>query len=307
MNTPAVFLLMLTLAGGLSTSTADSTEKAATGAADVRAQLDSIIIPSFVCNAASVAEAIAQANAAIKEHGTFKKGKALTVEFKGLGDVPAFLQPKLSLTLKDAPIGEVLAYIAELADTELFAADDRVLIGSGVANGYVVRTKLSLSKQAATEINSAESVEAWMKAKEIKLHPGSKVEFYEDLGLLQLAQIPVDSFKKLQKLAQRPERETSALERKLLSLNVSLQVSDAKLEDVVELLRTKLKAADPKKQGVNIIIEYPQGLSSGFPEVTLDLKDANARDTLHTIARKTGLRVKIVDPIFVALSALPKP
>ncbi|MDD5698134.1 MAG: M56 family metallopeptidase [Victivallaceae bacterium] len=90
--------------------------------------------------------------------------------------------------------------------------------------------------------------------------------------------------------AAKKELNDSALQKKLKSIIVRLNVEDAPLPTVLEVLREEAKQSDPEKKGINIVLLNPELRKQ---VVTIRLENIPLREVFKYIAMATGTKCRI--------------
>jgi len=237
--------------------------------------------------------------------------------------------PRITLTLNNVPLIEVIKYVTNLADVKYKIEPNRVRIaplGSMTEEFVTKQWKVSASVfRAAAEPNApAASAKDFLMAYGMVFPPGASATYNPSSNTLIVRNTEdqmdlVDRIVEMETepAAQRPaENErptasapnTTALQSKLNGIIFpKIDFKDATVREAVEFLSAKAKSLDPDGQGVNIVMrlgdEHRPDAPGGGTRISLTLNNVPLIEVIKYITNLANLKYKI-EPFAVTITQI---
>ena len=237
--------------------------------------------------------------------------------------------PRITLTLNNVPLIEVIKYVTNLADVKYKIEPNRVRIaplGSMTEEFVTKQWKVSASVfRAAAEPNApAASAKDFLMAYGMVFPPGASATYNPSSSTLIVRNTEgeIDLVDRIVEMETEPaaprpaENErpkasapnTTALQSKLNGIIFpKIDFRDTTVREAFEFLSAKAKALDPNGQGVNIVLrlgdEHQAGAPSGSTRITLTLNNVPLIEVIKYITNLANLKYKI-EPFAVNITQI---
>lgn len=243
----------------------------------LQAKLSRIILPSVVFADATVAEAmefLRLKSQDLDTSTTDPNQKGVNMIVKADGNTA---EARITLDLKNIPLGEALRYVAQLSNLHL------------VLERYAV-TLISQadfeSQQKQVESSAPNEPGTVITAEWITIDKGTRVIDASGDVKIKTSQGTIST--KQAKVKTKPTAAAIILP--------TVQFQDATLTEAIEFLRIKSRELDPEKKGLNILVK-----PGGDPKakITMALKDVPAYEALRYVGEIAGHKLKVEGDVFV--------
>jgi beta-lactamase regulating signal transducer with metallopeptidase domain len=247
----------------------------------LQAKLDSIILPSVVFADATLTEAVEflrRKSLDLDTTTTDPNQKGVNMIVKEVGNIA---EARITLDLKNIPLGEALKYVAQLSNLRL------------VVERYAV-TLISQAdfeaqqKQAGSPVSGNQGMV--VTSKSLTHDKVSGVVTAVGDVKIETPQGSISAEKVAIKLNTRPKPAAGEI------IIPKVQFHEATLAEAVEFLRIKSRDFDPEKKGLNILIK-PGG--DPMAKITMQLKDVPAYEALRYVAEVAGCKLTVEGDVFV--------
>jgi|UniRef100_UPI00378414E5 beta-lactamase regulating signal transducer with metallopeptidase domain len=255
--------------------------KTAAGMSPLQAKLDSIILPSVVFADATLSEAVEflrHKSLDLDTTTTDPNQKGVNMIVKAGGNIA---EARITLDLKNIPLGEALKYVAQLSNLRLVVERYAVTLisqadfeaqqnqaGAPVSgNQGMVVTSDSLTHDKVSGVVTAVG----------------DVKFETPQGRISAEKAAIKS-------NTRPKSAAGEI------IIPKVQFHEATLAEAGEFLRIKSRDFDPEKKGLNILIK-PGG--DPMAKITMQLKDVPAYEALRYVAEVAGCKLTVEGDVFV--------
>jgi beta-lactamase regulating signal transducer with metallopeptidase domain len=247
----------------------------------LQAKLDSIILPSVVFADATLTEAVEflrRKSLDLDTSTTDPDQKGVNMIVKEVGNIA---EARITLDLKNIPLGEALKYVAQLSNLRL------------VVERYAV-TLISQAdfeaqqKQAGSPVSGNQGMV--VTSKSLTHDKVSGVVTAVGDVKIETPQGSISAEKVAIILNTRPKPAAGEI------IIPKVQFHEATLAEAVEFLRIKSRDFDPEKKGLNILIK-PGG--DPMAKITMQLKDVPAYEALRYVAEVAGCKLTVEGDVFV--------
>jgi hypothetical protein len=255
--------------------------KPAADKSPLQAKLDSIILPSVVFADATLTEAVEflrRKSLDLDTSTTDPDQKGVNMIVKEVGNIA---EARITLDLKNIPLGEALKYVAQLSNLRL------------VVERYAV-TLISQAdfeaqqKQAGSPVSGNQGMV--VTSKSLTHDKVSGVVTAVGDVKIETPQGSISAEKVAIILNTRPKPAAGEI------IIPKVQFHEATLAEAVEFLRIKSRDFDPEKKGLNILIK-PGG--DPMAKITMQLKDVPAYEALRYVAEVAGCKLTVEGDVFV--------
>jgi hypothetical protein len=243
----------------------------------LHAKLDAIVIPQIQFHEATLSEAmefLRRKSQDLDTSTTDPNQKGVNMIVKAGGHIA---EARITLDLKNIPLGEALRYVAQLSNLHLVVERYAVtLISQADFEAQQKQVESSASNEPSTVI-TAESISTDKGTGVIDASGDVKITTSQ--GTLSTEQARVQ---------MKPTAGAIILP--------TVQFQDATLTEAIEFLRVKSRELDPEKKGLNILVK-----PGGDPKakITMALKDVPAYEALRYVAEIAGHKLTVEGDVFV--------
>jgi hypothetical protein len=247
----------------------------------LQAKLDAIVIPQIQFHEATLSEAVEflrRKSLDLDTTTTDPNQKGVNMIVKEVGNIA---EARITLDLKNIPLGEALKYVAQLSNLRL------------VVERYAV-TLISQAdfeaqqKQAGSPVSGNQGMV--VTSKSLTHDKVSGVVTAVGDVKIETPQGSISAEKVAIKLNTRPKPAAGEI------IIPKVQFHEATLAEAVEFLRIKSRDFDPEKKGLNILIK-PGG--DPMAKITMQLKDVPAYEALRYVAEVAGCKLTVEGDVFV--------
>jgi beta-lactamase regulating signal transducer with metallopeptidase domain len=247
----------------------------------LQAKLDAIVIPQIQFHEATLSEAVEflrRKSLDLDTTTTDPNQKGVNMIVKEVGNIA---EARITLDLKNIPLGEALKYVAQLSNLRL------------VVERYAV-TLISQAdfeaqqKQAGSPVSGNQGMVVTSKS----LTHDKVSGVVTAVGDVKI-ETPQGSIS-AEKVAIKPNTRPKPAAGEIIIPKV--QFHEATLAEAVEFLRIKSRDFDPEKKGLNILIK-PGG--DPMAKITMQLKDVPAYEALRYVAEVAGCKLTVEGDVFV--------
>ncbi len=247
----------------------------------LQAKLDAIVIPQIQFHEATLSEAVEflrRKSLDLDTTTTDPNQKGVNMIVKEVGNIA---EARITLDLKNIPLGEALKYVAQLSNLRL------------VVERYAV-TLISQAdfeaqqKQAGSLVSGNQGMVVTSKS----LTNDKVSGVVTAVGDVKI-ETPQGSIS-AEKVAIKPNTRPKPAAGEIIIPKV--QFHEATLAEAVEFLRIKSRDFDPEKKGLNILIK-PGG--DPMAKITMQLKDVPAYEALRYVAEISGGKLTVEGDVFV--------
>ena len=243
----------------------------------LHAKLDAIVIPQIQFHEATLSEAmefLRRKSQDLDTSTTDPNQKGVNMIVKAGGHIA---EARITLDLKNIPLGEALRYVAQLSNLHLVVERYAVtLISQADFEAQQKQVESSASNEPSTVI-TAESISTDKGTGVVDASGDVKITTSQ--GTLSTEQARVQ---------MKPTAGAIILP--------TVQFQDATLTEAIEFLRVKSRELDPEKKGLNILVK-----PGGDPKakITMALKDVPAYEALRYVAEIAGHKLTVEGDVFV--------
>jgi type II secretory pathway component HofQ len=243
----------------------------------LQAKLDAIVIPQIQFHEATLSEAVEflrRKSLDLDTTTTDPNQKGVNMIVKAGGNTP---EARITLDLKNIPLGEALRYLAQLSGLQLVVEPHAVLL-------------LSLAdfeaRQKQVESSAPNKPGMVITAESISIDKGTGVVDASGDVKIKTSQGTIST--EQAKVETKPSAGEVILPK--------VQFHEATLTEAVEFLRVKSRELDPEKKGLNILVK-----PGGDPKakITMELKDVPAYEALRYVAEIAGCKLTVEGDVFV--------
>jgi hypothetical protein len=268
----------------------------------LQAKLARIVLPSVVFADATVSEAVEflrRKSLDLDTTTTDPNQKGVNMIVKAGDKTP---DARITLNLKNIPLGEALKYVAQLAGQSYEVKPFGVIIGGNHPVGGLVTKQwqvpptffVGLADGLGPGKADAKGV---LEANGIQFGSvGSTVAF--DGKNLTFRNTP-EQVELMDALVAQSSTKKGAQ-----WVLPKVQFHEATLAEAVEFLRIKSRELDPEKKGLNILVK-PGG--DPMAQITMQLKDVPAYEALRYVAEVANCKLTVEGDVFVITPKDPSP
>jgi beta-lactamase regulating signal transducer with metallopeptidase domain len=254
-----------------------SAAEPAAGKTPLQAKLDAIVIPQMQFRDATLNEAVEflrKKSLELDTTTTDPSQKGVNIIVKNQHKAP---EAKVTLDLRNVPLGAALKYVAQLSGLQLVVEADAVLLLSQADFEARQKQNESPAPNKPGMVITAES---------ISIDKGTGVVDANGDVKITTAQGTIST--------EQAKVETKPSAGKIILPKV--QFRDATLTEAVEFIRVKSRELDPEKKGVNILVKPG---SDPKAKITMDLRDVPAYEALRYCAELSGCKLTVDGDAFV--------
>jgi len=251
--------------------------KPADEASPLQAKLARIILPSVVFADVPVSEAVEYLRRKSQDLDTTttdpnQKGVNIIVKAGG-----KTAEARITLDLKNIPLGEALRYVAQLSGLQLVVEPHAVLLLSQADFEARQKQVESSAPNKAGMVITAESISTDKGTGVVDASGDVKITTSQ--GTISTVQARVQT---------KPAAGAIILP--------TVQFQDATLTEAVEFLRIKSRELDPEKKGLNILVK-----PGGDPKaaITMQFSNVPASEALRYVAELAGCKLTVDGDVFV--------
>ena len=247
----------------------------------LQAKLDSIILPSVVFADATLSEAVEflrRKSLDFDTNTTDPNQKGVNMIVKAGGNIA---EARITLDLKNIPLGEALKYVAQLSNLRL----------------VVERYAVTLISQADFEAQQKQSASPVSGNNGMVITSDSLTHDKASGVVTAVGDVKIETPQgsiSAEKAAIKPNTRPKPAAGEIILPKV--QFHEATLAEAVEFLRIKSRELDPEKKGLNILIK-PGG--DPMAKITMQLKDVPAYEALRYVAEISGCNLTVEGDVFV--------
>ncbi len=247
----------------------------------LQTKLDTIVIPQIQFSDATLEEAVAflrQKSADLDTTTTDPNQKGVNMIVKAGGNTP---EVRITLDLKNIPLGEALKYVAQLSNLRL----------------VVERYAVTLISQADFEAQQNQAGSPVSGNHGMVITSDSLTHDKVSGVVAAVGDVKIETPRgslSAEKAAIKPNTRQKPAAGEIILPKV--QFHEATLAEAVEFLRIKSRELDPEKKGLNILVK-PGG--DPLVKITLQLKDVPAYEALRYVAEVASCKLMVEGDVFV--------
>ena len=243
----------------------------------LQAKLDAIVIPQIQFHEAKLTEAVEylrRKSQDLDTSTTDPNQKGVNIIVKAGGKTA---EARITLDLKNLPLGEALRYVAQLSGLQLVVEPHAVLLLSQADFEARQKQVESSAPNKPGMVITAESISTDKGTGVVDASGDVKITTSQ--GTLSTEQA---------RAQMKPTAGAIILP--------TVQFQDATLTEAIEFLRVKSRELDPEKKGLNILVK-----PGGDPKakITMALKDVPAYEALRYVAEIAGHKLTVEGDVFV--------
>ena len=243
----------------------------------LQAKLDAIVIPQMQFHEAKLTEAVEylrRKSQDLDTSTTDPNQKGVNIIVKAGGKTA---EARITLDLKNLPLGEALRYVAQLSGLQLVVEPHAVLLLSQADFE---------ARQKQVESSAPNKPGMVITAESISTDKGTGV--VDASGDVKIATSQGTISAEQARVQTKPAAGAIILP--------TVQFQDATLTEAVEFLRIKSRELDPGKKGLNILVK-----PGGDPEasITMQFKNVPASEALRYVAELAGCTLTVEGDVFV--------
>lgn len=247
----------------------------------LQAKLDAIMIPQIQFHEATLSETVEflrRKSLDLDTTTTDPNQKGVNMIVKAGGNLA---EARITLDLKNIPLGEALKYVAQLSNLRL----------------VVERYAVTLISQADFEAQQKQAGSPVSGNHDMVITSDSITHDKVSGVVTAVGDVKIETPQgsiSAEKVAIKPNTRPKPAAGEIIIPKVQLQ--DATLTEAAEFLRIKSRELDPEKKGLNILVK-PGG--DPMAKITMQLKDVPAYEALRYVAEISGCKLTVDGDVFV--------